>query len=101
MSYTMDWLREADAELERKRKQEEERREASRLQSEKYKAEADKVGPMVFGLLNDLGVFWYGTRWFKQTFVIQTGPVGLWKLGSTITLELQGKGSPVNSLDLK
>ncbi len=89
----MDWLREADAELERKRKQEEERREASRLQSEKYKAEADKVGPMVFGLLNDLGVFWYGTRWFKQTFVIQTGPVGLWKLGSTITLELQGKGS--------
>lgn len=86
----MDWLREADGELERRRKQEEARREASRLKAEKFKAEADKVGPMVFRLLNDLGVFWYGTRWFKQTFVIQTGPVGLWKLGSAKTLELQG-----------
>lgn len=88
----MDWLREADEENERKRKEAQERREDARVQSERYKAEVGKVNQMVLVLLNDLGVYWYGKHWFKQTYVIQIGPVGLWKLGSAVTLKLQGGG---------
>jgi|HubBroStandDraft_5_1064220.scaffolds.fasta_scaffold179979_2 hypothetical protein len=78
----MDWLREADDALTKKRRQEDAQRDAQRLEAQNFKAQADKISGMVYRLLNDLGVFWYGSSWFKSTFVIQIRPVGSWKLGT-------------------